>query len=317
MKLTKPTVAPLLVVASILHAGISRPTFADPTAHFELRLAPGYENSVLVLGNPAQDTLELEVWVEVSDVDPGVFAQLLSEFLNISQGDVITYNHDYHSDVFSFGCVEAGPDNTPNSGDFGVACTEPMGTTAGFSEPASYGAFTVSAVGLGTVNYVFADVGDPRIWAVCLNDETMIDGEALSYSIDPDVANITVAPSADADDDGDVDLSDYAALQCCAMATTGPLGEECEDMDLNTDEVVDARDVELFVKQITGPPPLQGDLDEDGDVDLADFAKFQICLFKFAEPRLSRFCAFVDVNRDGDVDLDDYTRLSEKLAGPQ
>ena len=176
MKLTKPTVAPLLVVASILHAGISRPTFADPTAHFELRLAPGYENSVLVLGNPAQDTLELEVWVEVSDVDPGVFVWALSEFLTIFQGDVITYNQDYDSDVFSFGCVEAGVDNTPNSGDFGVACAEPMGTSAGFGEPALYGTFTVSAVGSGTVDYVFADVGDPRIWAVSLTDDIYRNG---------------------------------------------------------------------------------------------------------------------------------------------
>jgi N-acetylneuraminic acid mutarotase len=63
-----------------------------------------------------------------------------------------------------------------------------------------------------------------------------------------------------------------------------------------------------------GPAP--GDIDRDGDVDLADFVRFQAC---FNGPnRLAREanCESADVDRDGDVDLSDFGVFSACFNGP-
>ncbi|MCK4659406.1 MAG: hypothetical protein KAV82_07780 [Phycisphaerae bacterium] len=65
-------------------------------------------------------------------------------------------------------------------------------------------------------------------------------------------------------------------------------------------------DVDTCVACVTG------DANADGDVDLGDFAAFQICFdAAYAYP-----CDCVDIDNDSDVDLDDYLLFEGRLTGP-
>jgi len=58
-----------------------------------------------------------------------------------------------------------------------------------------------------------------------------------------------------------------------------------------------------------------GDLDDDGDVDLLDFALFQAC---FTGPQVSapEQCQSADLDRDGDVDVMDFWIFAARFTGP-
>ncbi len=78
--------------------------------------------------------------------------------------------------------------------------------------------------------------------------------------------------------------------------------------DINHDGAVDAVDILLV--------SVPGDTDDDGDVDLADWAWLERCFLganvAYAEPA----CALADVDTDADVDLEDARRLGVALTGP-
>ncbi|HRX86176.1 MAG TPA: hypothetical protein P5572_14245, partial [Phycisphaerae bacterium] len=76
---------------------VTAPVSADPSAHFELRLAPDQPDADLILGAPGEDTLTVEVWIEVSDAPPGALVQSVGMLLRVTQDGVITYNDDYQS----------------------------------------------------------------------------------------------------------------------------------------------------------------------------------------------------------------------------
>jgi hypothetical protein len=61
-------------------------------------------------------------------------------------------------------------------------------------------------------------------------------------------------------------------------------------------------------------PTLSGDHECDGDVDLDDFAAFQVC-FTLTGP-VPDDCNVFDFEGDNDVDLDDFAVFSAALAGP-
>jgi len=52
-----------------------------------------------------------------------------------------------------------------------------------------------------------------------------------------------------------------------------------------------------------------GDFDADGDVDVSDFATFQVCFNGSAKPPALPSCDTADIDSDGDVDVDDYGRF--------
>ena len=64
-------------------------------------------------------------------------------------------------------------------------------------------------------------------------------------------------------------------------------------------------------------PPVAADFDHDDDVDLEDFARFQLC---FAGPNrpptLPADCDAVDFDGDGDIDLTDFGMFQGCFNGP-
>jgi hypothetical protein len=63
------------------------------------------------------------------------------------------------------------------------------------------------------------------------------------------------------------------------------------------------------------PPHIPGDFDGDGDVDLADFGRFQTCLGLVTPP--SSPCAWADLDMNGAVNSLDTNRFLPCLSGPQ
>ena len=59
-----------------------------------------------------------------------------------------------------------------------------------------------------------------------------------------------------------------------------------------------------------------GDFDEDGDVDMSDFAGFQYCFNGPSQPYPSTGCDVADFDADGDVDLNDFSRFQACFNGP-
>ena len=63
-----------------------------------------------------------------------------------------------------------------------------------------------------------------------------------------------------------------------------------------------------------------GDHDNDGDLDLVDFAGLQACFSgpcsPSCDPMISPACETVDFNSDGDVDSADFEEFEQQFAGP-
>ncbi len=64
----------------------------------------------------------------------------------------------------------------------------------------------------------------------------------------------------------------------------------------------------------TTPAPLPGDCDDDGDVDLVDFANFSDCLLG-PDRGVGSNCDCFDLDDDGDVDLADFTEFQAYFTG--
>ncbi len=302
--------------------GVSSVASADPAAHFELRLGAAETDSVISLG----DSLELEVWVEVID-PPGVDTLMTSFafFLNADVSNVISFNGDFvpAPDFVAWNPLNSGLDNLPDAGDFDRAYFTFLDpTSSGIGAPTRLGSFSVTADNVGFVEYTF-DVQVPqRLWSVGITNE-ILQGPQVTGSIAPEVGiievvDVPVFKSADADGDCDIDLHDYSEMQLCVpldgqmVSTNG-----CEALDLNDDSFIDGADANMLVEQITGAFPLPGDLDADGDIDLDDFGRFQICLADFGQPGFEEFCQYADANRDTVLSDADYVKLHDRLSGPQ
>ena len=87
-----------------------------------------------------------------------------------------------------------------------------------------------------------------------------------------------------------------------------------EASDLNDGSVVEAGVDDFRVSFFECTPAYgNGDFDEDGDVDLADFVAFQACFSQAG----SGDCAPGNMAGDSTIDLDDYAAFAPVLTGPQ
>lgn len=66
--------------------------------------------------------------------------------------------------------------------------------------------------------------------------------------------------------------------------------------------------------QMVGPP-IPGDCNNDGFVDLADFALFEACLFG-PSGGLGPDCGCFDFDNDGDTDMHDFAAFQLNFTGP-
>jgi len=85
-----------------------------------------------------------------------------------------------------------------------------------------------------------------------------------------------------------------------SLTVTGPMGSDSETKSA----FIDAR-------------PIGPDADADGDVDLSDFAAFQMCFNgPNRPPALPLECADIDFDTDADVDLSDFAWFQDCFNGP-
>ncbi len=63
-------------------------------------------------------------------------------------------------------------------------------------------------------------------------------------------------------------------------------------------------------------PPVAGDFDADGDVDMADFTVFQTCFNGANRTPAGASCGNTDLDHDGDVDLTDFSVFQDCFNGP-
>lgn len=60
---------------------------------------------------------------------------------------------------------------------------------------------------------------------------------------------------------------------------------------------------------------LRGDYDDDGDVDLVDFAQFQLCYTGISGGPVDGVCDAGDFDDDGDIDLADFAYFQLAFTG--
>lgn len=72
---------------------------------------------------------------------------------------------------------------------------------------------------------------------------------------------------------------------------------------------------ETFVAKLTCPE-LSADYNDDGYVDLRDYARFQACFTDEGPVSCGDGCSRLDLDPDDDVDLDDYAAFRKRLTGP-
>jgi hypothetical protein len=108
---------------------------------------------------------------------------------------------------------------------------------------------------------------------------------------------------------GTVTFADATAVDTTASITT--IGVYVLQLTAFDGELEAADTVTVIVNS-----NVPGDGDNDGDVDLEDFAVFQICLTGSGEPQIDPMCGFADLEGDGDVDQSDGSMFVTCLSGP-
>lgn len=110
------------------------------------------------------------------------------------------------------------------------------------------------------------------------------------------------------------------------LTTNGSLATNPPETFLNPDSVIpfeylpcgDGVDAYFSVQMLMLPPPIPGDCDSDGDVDLADAGCFQICMGQNpVQPECEKVSLAPNGAPNDTIDLDDYVLFNILLSGPK
>ena len=115
----------------------------------------------------------------------------------------------------------------------------------------------------------------------------------------------------DVDLDGDVDDDDFAIVEATILAGAGGCNGDAScgwaDGDTNCDSIVDETDLDVFESRF--------DVNDDGDVDLFDYARFHDCLTGPEQP-MNAGCEPLDFDQDVDVDMADFWLMQPAFRAP-
>ena len=110
------------------------------------------------------------------------------------------------------------------------------------------------------------------------------------------------------------------------LTGNGSLATNPPETFVNPDSVVpfeylacgDGVDAYFSVQMLMLPPPIPGDCDNDGDVDLEDAGCFQICMGQSpVQPECQKVSLAPNGAPDDAIDLNDYTLFNILLSGPK
>ncbi|MEM7576237.1 MAG: hypothetical protein AAF328_02075 [Planctomycetota bacterium] len=164
---------------------------------------------------------------------------------------------------------------------------------------ATLGAGETEVVTLQFVGASLADFRDGEL-NLLLRDSVGVDWARLELIATPGILG-------DFDGSGALDGADIDALRDAFGGSALP----GDAMNLVTDAVLDEKDVEAWVTRFAGTK--YGDLDLDGDIDLADATVLAANYSGVAGPAGDRTWAQGDLDGDGDVDFGDALRLRNNV----
>jgi len=191
---SSPCLHRAVAAAFLATLAISQASLAIPTAVFELRLAPGSPDAVLDVGNPADQQLDLELWINLANGPLPSDVYGYSFQLVPSLDGVISYKAGSFANTLPFnppqiqGLDNHSATNQPLSGAFsrGVFSLWGVPMDLGATKVAT---FSVTALSPGQVGYSFVASPPSRPWTLAF----------LEYDITPTAAatpamTITVLP---------------------------------------------------------------------------------------------------------------------------
>jgi hypothetical protein len=159
-------------------------------------------------------------------------------------------------------------------------------------------------------------------WTICETEQghseynLYLQMQSCAGQFSAESGTVTIAPPGPGSDCNSNGTADVCELRTGDGNANG-VPDECDlrgDMDGNGN--IDLADYRRFAECLTGiVRPRPGDFDADGDVDAQDLFALQTCLTgpAFAAANV---CDEQDINSDGAIDLRDYQRLQLLLSGP-
>jgi len=182
-----------------------------------------------------------------------------------------------------------------------------------------------SGIGLYDVMFTSAVPAQPRIGVspASLSQSIALGAEAaaqvlqinnpcfgtLDYTVTPDAPWLSVAPPA-----GSCTTETDSIIVSYPGTPSLPLGTHNATITITSGNAMNSpQTVPVRITIV----PVRTDFDDDGDVDLEDFALFQICFNgPNRPPALPTTCGESDVDGDADVDLSDFAAFQACFNGP-